>query len=279
MKLMVFGYARHGKDTAADIFAEEFGLTAMSSSLYAAKRVLVPYFEANGIHYNTFEECYADRVNHRAVWYDQIKAYNTPDGSKLGRDLLGEYDIYVGVRNVEEFNAIKAAGLFDYAIWVDRSAHQPPEHVSSNTMNISMADYVLNNNGTLEDLRANVKEMYAKLKRLQEVSGHQAKPVRNPNSLDVLDNLRTCLRLDRTPLLSPRTDADLTARKVVGIGRYGDSLHSFNGRDVLLDLRQELLDAVMYSHQATMEGHRVAHVRRACLDAIQALDDLEQAHW
>ncbi len=167
LKLMVFGYARHGKDTVADMLAEDFGLTTMSSSLFAAKRVMIPYFEKVGISYASFDACYADRVNHRQVWYEQIKAYNTPDGTRLGRALLSEYDIYTGIRNVDEFQALRNEGLFNYSIWVDRSKHLAPEPTTSNNMTPAMANYILDNNGTLEQLRMKARNLYLDLVSLE----------------------------------------------------------------------------------------------------------------
>jgi hypothetical protein len=124
----------------------------------------VPYFVEKGIGYTSFDACYADRVNHRQEWYEQIKAYNEPDGARLGRDLFAQYDIYTGIRNVAEFNAIKAARLFDFSVWVDRSKHVPPEPSTSNTMSPWMADYVLNNNGTLQDLEDRTRRLYQVLR-------------------------------------------------------------------------------------------------------------------
>jgi hypothetical protein len=170
LKLMIFGYARHGKDTAAEILCQTFGLTSMSSSLYAAKTVMVPYFEKIGLKYNSFDECYADRVNHRQEWFEEIKAYNTPDGARLGKGLLKEYDIYTGVRNDIEFEAIKAARLFDYSIWVDRSKVLPPEPTTSNKMLPSMANYILDNNGTLDQLVTNTRNLYFDLLSLEAAS-------------------------------------------------------------------------------------------------------------
>lgn len=46
---------------------------------------------------------------------------------------------------------------------------------------------------------------------------------------------------------------DITERKRVGIERYGTPLQTFNGRDALIDLYQELLDAVMYTRQLIEE--------------------------
>lgn len=167
LKLMIFGYARHGKDTAAKVLCDTYGLTSCASSAFATFRVMMPYFESKGIKYASADEAYADRVNHRAEWFDQIKAYNTPDGAKLGRDLFAQYDIYTGVRNVIEFEAIKAAGLFNYSIWVDRSKLLPPEPVTSNTMSPEMADYIVDNNGTLSQLETNMRNLFLDLQSLE----------------------------------------------------------------------------------------------------------------
>ena len=160
LKLMILGYARHGKDTVAEILQNSLGLKFASSSFAAAEKVMVPYFKSKGITYASLDECYADRVNHRAEWYDQIKAHNTPDKARLAREIYAENDIYVGIRNIEEFEAVRNEGLFDYSIWVDRSEHQPPEPLSSNTTSPSMANYVIDNNGTLEQLKTRTISLY-----------------------------------------------------------------------------------------------------------------------
>lgn len=46
----------------------------------------------------------------------------------------------------------------------------------------------------------------------------------------------------------------LIARAEDGVKKYGTPLMSFNGRDAREDLRQELLDALMYAAQCQMEG-------------------------
>jgi hypothetical protein len=160
MKLMILGYARHGKDTVAEILRDHVGLKIVSSSYAAAEKVMVPYFASKGVTYASLEECYADRVNHRQDWYEQIKAYNIPDSAKLAREIYAENDVYVGIRNVVEFNAARDEGLFKYSIWVDRSDHVAPESTSSNTMLPSMADYALDNNGTLQQLKINTIILY-----------------------------------------------------------------------------------------------------------------------
>jgi hypothetical protein len=46
---------------------------------------------------------------------------------------------------------------------------------------------------------------------------------------------------------------DVHARKVLGTERYGQALQPFNGRDVLRDAYEELLDAAVYMRQAMYE--------------------------
>ena len=77
--------------------------------------------------YKDEEECYADRHHHRKEWYDAICDYNERDAATLGREIFKEHDIYCGLRNKREFFAMKNTNVFDYAIWVDRSDHLPPE--------------------------------------------------------------------------------------------------------------------------------------------------------
>lgn len=48
--------------------------------------------------------------------------------------------------------------------------------------------------------------------------------------------------------------ADLKARKEAGIKKYGTVLQAFNGRDAVLDLYQEYLDAIVYFKQVIVEA-------------------------
>lgn len=60
---------------------------------------------------------------------------------------------------------------------------------------------------------------------------------------------------------------DLMRRKALGLERYRVPLQAFNGRDAALDLREELLDAVVYSRQISEELVRLNIV----LDCARAL--------
>lgn len=46
---------------------------------------------------------------------------------------------------------------------------------------------------------------------------------------------------------------DMEARREMGIDKYGTPLQAFNGRKPLVDLYQELLDAVVYIKQKILE--------------------------
>ena len=173
LKLMILGYARHGKDTVANILSETYGLTKEDSSQFAGKQVMLPYFASKGIVYPNWEACYADRVNHRQEWFEQIKAYNTPDEARLAREIYAVSDIYVGIRRKEEFEAVKKEKLFDYSVWVDRSKLLPPEPTTSNTMTKEMADYVIDNNGTLEQLVTRTRSLYVDLISLEYAGAYR----------------------------------------------------------------------------------------------------------
>lgn len=164
-KILVLGYARHGKDEAARILADKYGLRHVSSSMFCAERVVMPALAAlstinpNMPQYANAEECFNDRSNHRSAWFDLIKAFNYPDLTNLGRAIYEEHDVYVGLRNAAEFHALKNMGVYDLCIWIDRSEHQPPEDRSSCTVEPWMADFAVDNNGTLEDLDRNLSAL------------------------------------------------------------------------------------------------------------------------
>ncbi len=112
------------------------------------------------------QECYADRHNHRAEWYDAICDYNVPDAAKLGREIFKAHDIYCGLRNKREFFAMKNTTVFDVAIWVDRSDHLPLEAKDSMSLEHWMADFTIDNNGSLEELVFNTTQLMTSMLNL-----------------------------------------------------------------------------------------------------------------
>jgi len=161
-KLLIIGNARHGKDTVCEILRDEFGYSFRSSSDFCAERFIYAALK-DKYGYTSYEQCFEDRHNHRAEWYDMIHDYCRDDYARLGREIFAENDIYCGLRNKAEFHAMKNTGVFDYAIWVDRCDHLPQEDRSSMSLEIWMADYVIDNNGTLADLKRNTRELVMRL--------------------------------------------------------------------------------------------------------------------
>jgi hypothetical protein len=153
-RLLIMGYARHGKDTVCELLRDRYGYRFTSSSMFCAEHVVLPA-SRDAIEMPFYDDagaCFEDRVNHRKFWFDTITAYNTPDKSRLGREIFESFDIYCGIRNAEEFQALKLGRSFDLAIWVDASDRVASEGADSCTVMPSMADYVLDNNGTVEEL-------------------------------------------------------------------------------------------------------------------------------
>jgi hypothetical protein len=158
MKLLIVGYGRHGKDTVAEYLCKKYNLKFQSSSMHCAEHVVFPALSGM-YNYQTIQECFDDRANHRREWYELISNYCKDDLARVGREIFDVSDIYCGLRNKREFHSIKNNGIFDYAIWVDRSDYLPPEDKSSNTIEPWMADFTIDNNGTLEQLYRNVDDL------------------------------------------------------------------------------------------------------------------------
>lgn len=154
-KLIITGYARHGKDTVSEIFSKDHGYSYITSSMYCAKNVVFPVLGPL-YGYDSYEECFLDRSNHRRVWYTLINDYNKNDKTRLGREILSHCDIYCGLRNREDLIALREKNIVDYVIWVDRSKHLKPEPYTSNTITPDLADYTIDNNYDLETLKKEV---------------------------------------------------------------------------------------------------------------------------
>lgn len=156
--VMILGYGRHGKDTAAD-FLSKNGYTVTSSSEYAARNVvfpvLVPIYG-----YMTATECFEDRHNHRKEWFDIITEYNRDDRGRLTKNMLSDgYDVYIGLRNKEELEAVRH--LYDLIIWVDATKRIGCiEDEESCTITPDMADIIIDNNGSVEQLEHKLRRVF-----------------------------------------------------------------------------------------------------------------------
>lgn len=158
MKILILGHKQHGKDTAAEYWATHFGLKFKSSSMAVCEIFLFDLLK-DGLGYETVQECFEDRVNHRKRWYDEIVKYNDGE-NKLTKEILKENDCYVGMRSIEEFNNSKH--LFNYIIWIDASKRMPLEDSESMTIPNTVATITIENNETEE-------EFYKELDRIGRI--------------------------------------------------------------------------------------------------------------
>ncbi len=152
-KILIIGHGRHGKDTAAEILSDVTGYRFVSSSEFAAQKAVFPLVSDI---YPDWQAAYADRANHRDLWYHAIRAYNLRPGPMLAEQILADHDLYVGMRSRAEFQ--KSRALFDLVIWVDSSERIPPEPNTSNELTAEDADWVIDNNKGLDHLEAQILE-------------------------------------------------------------------------------------------------------------------------
>lgn len=157
-KLLIVAPMRWGKDTFAEILRDELGLNFKSSSQSASDIFLYDELK-NKYGYKTSEDCFEDRVNHREEWYNLICDYNKDDKARLAKGILELAECYVGMRDKEEIEECMKQGLFDLIIWIDASKRLPPEPANSFNINISCADIIVDNNGTVEQFKARVMRL------------------------------------------------------------------------------------------------------------------------
>jgi hypothetical protein len=165
VKLFIVGQGRHGKDTVAEFVRTAYGLTFESSSMFCAEHVVTPWLEKMGITYDSLEECYEDRVNHRMDWYEAIRSYNKEDESKLSRAIFAKYDMYVGIRSRIEF--LEARHFSDLSIWVEASERWPAVDPSCKIQR-GDCDVIVDNNGTIEELYGRLTRLFDQLKLTKE---------------------------------------------------------------------------------------------------------------
>jgi hypothetical protein len=162
-KICIIGHARHGKDTLAEIINRRYGYKSESSSQAASRLFL--YDALKGKYgYNTPEECFEDRVNHRAEWFDMICEYNRNYPGQLASDIMKSNDIYTGMRSNRELQACVNDGIFDLVIGVF-DPMKPLEPRESFDIDIwDKSDIIIPNAGSLTILEYKVvilEELFA----------------------------------------------------------------------------------------------------------------------
>jgi hypothetical protein len=91
--LIVNGHAKHGKDYLADKLAAEFKLKKLNASMWFAETVMMRAFPEQ---WSCVEDCYLDRVNHRALWYQMMRIGDWQER------IMQHSQVFCGHRNIME---------------------------------------------------------------------------------------------------------------------------------------------------------------------------------
>lgn len=163
-KICIIGHARHGKDTVAEFINKHYGYKSESSSQAASRLFLFDALKEK-YGYKTSEECFEDRVNHRAEWFDMICEYNKDYPGQLAKDIMNHNQIYTGMRSDKELDACLRDGIFDLVIGVydPRKQDEPLDSFDINILRKS--HIIIPNSGDLFDLENRVillKELFEK---------------------------------------------------------------------------------------------------------------------
>lgn len=172
MKIIVIGMAGHGKDEVSMLLCEYAGLEFESSSQFAVDKGIfdsiihahmeLPEDKSINQKRNIF---YMNKDNFRPEMYKAVREYNSGNLSRLAEGIFSEYDIYCGLRHLEEFEDIMSKGLADLVIFVDAVIRKGvTETMSSFTIPRSRADIIIDNNGTKEELRNKIQRLVEVLK-------------------------------------------------------------------------------------------------------------------
>lgn len=154
-KLLVIGHAGHGKDEFCKILTQKTGISFESSSMYCLKKFLYNILKQK-YGYTSLEEAFEDRTNHRAEWRKEIKRYNTPDLTRVGRGIFRTYDVYCGLRDLDEYSALMRLDIVDSVIWIDSSKRLPLESSESMQLSPKEANIIIDNNYDLDMLKRRV---------------------------------------------------------------------------------------------------------------------------
>src|SRR3990167_8347049 len=143
------GWGRAGKDECGLYLGEITSLVYHGSLSWVGLPVVA---KALGI---PEQVAWDTRHARRMEWYNILNDYRRDDPSRLIKDSLKRGEIVVGVRDRLELLTAKKEGLLTHTIWVERPDTPPDPTVTYSRQD---CDMILDNNGTLEDLKKTVKQ-------------------------------------------------------------------------------------------------------------------------
>lgn len=144
-KILIIGYSASGKTTASVILGEN----ASGYYLGTSQIILDALCISRGTSTHIKEEEFGDLW--RVFLRDCGNLMREHDPAFLAKACLEHASIVEGVRTREEFNTCKH--LFDEILWIDREIATPNE---TDELIPSDADKIIDNNGTIDELRKNL---------------------------------------------------------------------------------------------------------------------------
>ncbi|MBW4460588.1 MAG: hypothetical protein KME47_10145 [Nodosilinea sp. WJT8-NPBG4] len=166
--IFILGSAKHGKDSFAELICNYCTELTFQSSSKAALKFIYPTLKEKYL-YTSEDECYEDRDNARMDWERLIFEFNTPEKTKLAKLVFSESNIYVGLRNKQEYLSCLKQKVSDLTLWVDAS-----KRVNYTDPSLSIeydARYMVwvDNNGKLPDLEYRAQFWAKSIRRMLEI--------------------------------------------------------------------------------------------------------------
>lgn len=155
INVLIIGHSEHGKSDVAKALCKHFGWTEGESS-YVCKEIVFEELIKRGYNYSTPQEAWEDRRNNKQVWKEIIKDYNSGDLARLTKKIFTDNELYVGLRDGEEFTTAYMSGEFDVIVYVDAWDRKPNFDVNNLDIPRGMADVVIDNNKGLEELKEEI---------------------------------------------------------------------------------------------------------------------------
>lgn len=163
--LIIGGYGRAGKDTAAEFFRDNTVLRYAGGSSWAARHYMAERLSEKLGRLVTPDEAFASRHEGgdetRMFWYTEMNKFREGDWTRLVRLCLEESDIVCGLRDKREIVEAKKQNLVDLIIWID-NPRVPVDKTTTYTSDDT--DIIIRNAGTIE-------EYHEKLRRFSQALG------------------------------------------------------------------------------------------------------------
>ena len=148
MKILVLGYTQSGKSTAAEILADYLH----SKYLNTSDQLVLELAQKLGI---TTQHILENKEQYRQQLFTYGRAKQATDPLWPQSVQIKSADILTGLRSPDEIRAARDAKLYNMIVWINRPGIYagPTDKLDS-----SYADVIINNDGTIDDLRSQLLE-------------------------------------------------------------------------------------------------------------------------